>query len=317
MGELLDWRNTRVLVTGAGGFIGKHLIKRLRALEAETYAATGPISSNSPVSCDPLWESPWLVFDVCERESVQAAVDAVTPDVVFHLAAVGVTHSVSDAMRVLTVNAGGAVNLLEALRGSGVQKVVLVGTSHEYGPQEAMERLDPFSAYAASKVAAWAFGRMYWRAHKLPVVTVRPFHVYGPGQAERALIPAAVWAGLGGEDFAMTRGEQERDFVHVKDIVAGMTAVAETPGIEGESVDLGTGIGHLVREAVDRIWSMTKARGEVQAGRLPYRAGEPMSLIADADRAEALTGWRAAVPFEEGLSGLVQILMRRSGFNDA
>lgn len=258
-----------------------------------------------------------LVFDVRDRESVKAAVDEVDPNVVFHLAAIGVTGPVTDPMQVLMVNAGGVVNLLEALRGRGVRRVVLAGTSHEYGAQEADEGLDPFSAYAASKVASWAYGRMYWRVHGLPVVTVRPFQVYGPGQPDRALIPAAVSAALRGTDFPMTPGEQERDFVHVSNVVTGMTAVAEAPGVEGKSLDLGSGIGYPIRQVVDQIWRLTGAKGEVQPGARLYRAGEPMRLVADADRTAALTGWRASTSIEEGLARTIQSLRREGGFDDA
>ena len=308
MAERPNWRNTRVLVTGACGFIGKHLTRRLRELKAETYGATDAGTDTTPLSCAPLSDSHLLTFDICSREATQAAVDDIAPDVVFHLAAVGVAGPVADTLTALRVNAGGTVNLLEALRGHGVQRIVLVGTSHEYGARDAAEGFDPFNAYAASKIAAWAFGRMFWRQHGLPVVTVRPFQVYGPGQPEQALIPAAVGAALRGEAFEMTPGEQERDFVHVSDIVAGMTAAARAPGVAGKSLDLGTGVGRSVREAVDRIWELTDATGEVQAGALPYRPGEAMHLVADADRTAALTGWRAATPFEAGLSKLVQDL---------
>jgi nucleoside-diphosphate-sugar epimerase len=82
------------------------------------------------------------------------------------------------------------LHLLDALVGQDVRRVVIVGTCYEYGARETVEGLDPFNAYAASKVAAWAFGRMYWRTHGLPVVTTRLFQVYGPGQADHTLVPA-------------------------------------------------------------------------------------------------------------------------------
>jgi nucleoside-diphosphate-sugar epimerase len=186
--------------------------------------------------------------------------------------------------------------------------VVLVGTCHEYGAGEAMEVLDPYNAYAASKVAAWAFGRMYWRAHGLPVVTVRPFQVYGPGQPTQCLIPAAIRAAVSGEDLAMTPGEQERDFIYVQDVVDGMVATAETPGIEGASLDLGTGTGHTVRLVVERIWQLTDAKGEVELGALSYRSSEAMRLVADADRTAQLTGWRATTSLEEGLRATIDSL---------
>lgn len=317
MGGLRDWKKKRALVTGASGFIGEHLVRRLRSLGADVYPATAPDGQGGAAYCGSSFDSRMLAFDVRDRESVEAVVDEVDPHVVFHLAAVGVTGSVTDPMQGLTVNVGGLVNLLEALRGRDVRRVVLTGTGHEYGAREADEGLDPFSSYAASKVAAWAYGRMYWRVHGLPIVTVRPFQVYGPGQPDRALIPAAISAALRGRDFPMSPGQQERDFVHVSDVVTGMTAAAEASGVGGKSLDLGSGIGYPVRQVVDQVWRLTGAKGKMQPGALLYRAGEPTRLVADADRTAALTGWRALTPLEEGLASTIHRLRREGGFDDA
>jgi nucleoside-diphosphate-sugar epimerase len=309
---LVDWTGKRVLVTGSTGFIGRHLVDRLAGLRAKVYAGTSPDDEyDFAFSPSRLPPRP-LAFDVRDTEAVQRAVDAATPDIVLSLAAVGVTNPAVDAMLALLVNAGGVVNLLEALRGSNVGRVLLVGTSHEYGAREAIEGLDPFNAYAASKIAAWAFGRMYWRARGLPVVTVRLFQVYGPGQPHQSLISATIRAALSGEDLAMTPGEQERDFVYVQDVVDGMLATAEAAGIEGTSVDLGTGTGHAIRHVVERIWQLTDAKGQIQLGALSYRPGEAMHLVADADRTAQLTGWRATTALEEGLHATIGSLRPRT-----
>ena len=163
-----------------------------------------------------------LVFDLRDAEAVRSAVIEAAPRIVFHLAAVGVTNPEIDPTLALEVNVGGVINLLEVLKERSARRVVLVGTCYEYGAREAVERLDPFNVYAASKVAAWAFGRTYWRAYGLPVVTVRPFQVYGPGQPGQTLIPAAIGAALGGQDFPMTPGGQARDFIFVDDVMSGM-----------------------------------------------------------------------------------------------
>jgi nucleoside-diphosphate-sugar epimerase len=149
---------------------------------------------------------------------------------------------------------------------------------------------------------------MYWRAWGLPVVTVRLFQVYGPGQAEQSLIPATIRAALAGEDFGMTLGEQERDFVYVQDVVDGMLATAKAAGIEGTSLDVGTGTGRAIRHVVERIWQLTDATGRIQLGALSYRPGEAMRLVADADRTAQLTGWRASTPLGEGLYATIESL---------
>jgi len=296
----VDWTEKRVLVTGATGFIGQRLVRRLVEAGARIYAGVAPDGRPERVARLSA-QAQRLIFDIRDAGAVQAAVAETAPQIVFHLAAVGVTNPGVNPVLALAVNAGGTLHLLEPLQGQDVRRVVLVGTCYEYGAREAAEGLDPFNAYAASKVAAWAFGRMYWRAHGLPVVTVRPFQVYGPGQPDHTLVPAAIRAALAGVDFPMTPGGQERDFIYVNDVLEGMLVAAEAPGVEGHSFDLGTGQAHTVRQVVERIWAMTGARGHILPGALPYRTGEVMRLAADADRTARLTGWRARVGLEEGL----------------
>ncbi len=389
--EDVGWVGERVLITGSTGFIGQRLVRRLVEAGACVYAGVAPGEEPERTSRLPE-QAQRLTFDLREAGAVRDAVTEAMPQVVFHLAAVGVTQPDVAPDVALAVNVGGTLHLLEALSppdprricarkqvkvytrkwakareftrekgesakvrtrkwakarerweadehsprgqtlGRGdvqdestrggesakwdVRRIVLVGTSHEYGAREAVEGLDPFSVYAASKVAAWAFGRMYWRVYGLPVVIVRPFQVYGPGQPDRALIPAAVHAALAGEDFPMTPGEQERDFIYVDDVVDGLQAIAKAPGIEGQSLDLGTGQAHAVRQVVGRIWEMLGARGRILPGALPYRLGEVMHLVADADRTARLTGWRAKIGLEEGLRRVIEAAVNTGAFYD-
>ncbi len=296
---------TGVLVVGATGFIGRHLVRRLAEAGAEVWTTGLPGEEPPPGTAR---HSP---LDIRDAQSVSALVRRCQPQIVFHLAAVGVTDPAVDPALALAVNGGGTVNLLQALREQGAERVVLAGTCYEYGTREAAEGLDPFNPYGASKVAAWAFGRMFWRAYGLPVVTARPFQVYGPGQPPHTLVPAAIRAALSGDDFSMTPGEQQRDWIYVQDVVGGLMAASSAPGIEGKSLDLGTGKTHSVRQVVERIWEMSGARGRILPGSLPYRPGEVMHLAADADRTARLTGWRAAVGLEEGLRRTIDGMKRR------
>lgn len=307
---MVDWAAGRALITGAAGFVGQHLVRRVAETGARIYAGVATDEKPERVARLPA-QVRRLTFDLRNAVDVHASVAEAAPHVVFHLAAVGATNPGVDPHLALAVNAGGALNLLEALRKRAsehghLRRVVLVGTCYEYGRREAFEGLDPFTAYAASKVAAWAFGRTYWRAYGLPIVTVRPFQIYGPGQPDHTLIPAAIRAALAGADFPMTPGEQERDFIYVDDIIHGFLAAARAPGVEGQSLDLGTGQAHTLRQVVEYVWAMTGAQGQMLPGALPYRPGDVMHLVADADRTARLTGWRARVGLEQGLNRTIE-----------
>ena len=300
MSTLGDWTGRRVLLTGATGFIGSRLAKKMVAAGAELWAGVYPGDSMELLERLPA-ECVQVPLDLGDGNTIVEAVQASRPKTVFHLAATGVTNPGISAPDALRVNTAGAVCLLEALRTHDPQRIVLVGTCHEYGSRESAEGLDPINFYAASKIATWAFARAYWRAHQLPVVTVRLFQVYGPGQPAQTLIPSAIRAARAGEDFPMTPGGQQRDFIAVTDVVEGMIAAAQAQGIEGNSIDLGTGTSHPIRAVVERIWQLTGAQGRILPGALPYRPGVAMRLVADAQRTATLTGWRARVGLDEGI----------------
>lgn len=293
-----EWKDRRVLVTGGTGFLGRHLVRRLAEKGAQVTVA---LEEGVRPAGDAVLPGAvdWRDGDVRHYGLLRRLVETVAPEFVLHLAAVGVNDVFINAEIAVRVNVVGTLNLLRAVQTvGGVRRLVVAGTSHEYGEKG---QLDPGNVYAASKVAAWAFCRTYYRAHGTPVVVARPFNVYGPGQDARALVAAAVQAALADQDLPTTPGEQRRDFVYIDDVVAGFMALALAEGIEGQSLDLGTGVGTPVRHVVERIFALAGSKGHPQIGALPYRPGLVREQVADAERTARFTGWRAAVPLEEGL----------------
>lgn len=286
----------RMLVTGGTGFIGRRLVSALLEAGCDVTVLALPGDGDMPSGVR-IYEG-----DIIDADGMQQMVAAVKPEGVVHLAAAGITNPGLPMRQACEVNVGGVIHLLDAIHAiAGVQRVVLMGTSYAYGGRRSDDGLDPFNAYSASKVAAWAFARAAYNAWRMPIVWVRPFQVYGPGQHRKALVPAAMIAALRGDDFPMTKGEQQRDFVFIDDVIRGLIAAIGAPRLEGRVVDLGTGVLYTVYDVVARIWDLADAQGQILAGALPYRPGEVSAISANVQRTRLLMGWEAMVPLDEGL----------------
>ncbi len=287
-----------VVVTGGTGFIGSHLVRRLVAEGARVTVFTRHTADRRRIR-DVLESIDLRDVDIRTFSVVSNEMDRLHPEVVFHLGAEGVTDPYLSHHLALRTNLDGTINTVRAAAKAGARRIIQTGTSHEYGDLAAEGRLDPISPYAASKVAAWAFSHMYHRTMGWPIVSLRLFQVYGPGH-HGTLIPSAIEAGLNGHVFPTTPGEQIRDWVYVDDVVEAYIRAALADGVDGETIDIGTGTGTSVREVVELIFShFADARPHI--GALPYRPGEVWSQVARTETAKSKLGWEATTPLAEGL----------------
>ncbi|GAB4469401.1 MAG: hypothetical protein Kow00124_04520 [Anaerolineae bacterium] len=298
----------RVVVTGGTGFIGAHLVRRLVQEGAQVTIFARHTSERSRI-LDVADAVKLREVDIRSAGAVTEAVTRSRPEVVFHLAAEGVTNPFLSHEIALDVNLYGTLNVIRAAAGAGASRIIHTGTSYEYGDKAATGELDPISSYAASKAAAWAFSHMYYRTQGWPIVCLRLFQVYGPGQ-EGTLIPSAIEAAFHGQSFPTTQGEQVRDWVYIDDVIEAYIRAAVVEGVEGATFDIGTGRGTTVRQVVENIFSRFEGAQPV-IGALPYRPGEIASLIARTDEVEARLGWQAAVPLNEGLTRTIQAYRAR------
>lgn len=312
----MNWEKP-VLVTGAGGFIGSHLVEALAAQGARVRALVRYNSRNHwghleklPVALRPAVEV--RLADVTDPFAVRALVEGC--EAVFHLAAlIGIPYSYLAPASYAEINLKGTLNVLEACRAAGVGRLIHTSTSEVYGtalytPIDEAHPLQGQSPYSASKIAADQLADSYHRSFGVPVSTVRPFNTYGPRQSARAVIPTIVAQLLAGDVVRLGQLDVVRDFTHVSDTVAGFLAVARCEACVGRVINLGSGHGVTVRELVEIIGRLLgrTPRLVVEEQRLRPERSEVFRLIADAGLARRLTGWTPQVPLEAGLRTVIE-----------
>ncbi len=305
--------NRTVLVTGADGFIGSHLVERLVADGVRVRAFCYYNSFGSLGWLDhakkEVRETIDIRFgDIRDAAFVAEACEGV--DAVAHLAAlIAIPYSYSAPASYLETNVVGTMNILEAVRRHGVGRVVHTSTSEVYGTPDTVPILETHplraqSPYAASKVAADQFALAYHRSFGTPVVILRPFNTYGPRQSTRAVIPTILTQLLGGARvIELGRTDPRRDLTFVSDTVDGFVRALSTEGIEGESLQLGVGESPSIAEVFEKCCEALGVKAEIRQDpkRLRPDASEVLVLLSDPARAKARLGWEPRVSLVEGL----------------
>lgn len=304
------WENQTVLVTGAGGFIGSHLVERLVALGART---RGFVQYNSAGSWEWLDDSPVkndvevFLGDVRDLSSMRQAFQGV--DVVFHLAAlIAIPYSFQSPVSYVRTNVEGTLNVLQAAIDADTTLVVHTSTSEVFGtaryvPMDEAHPLQGQSPYAASKIGADKIAEAFHLSYGLPVATIRPFNTYGPRQSARAVIPTIISQALMEPMISLGSLLPIRDFNYVADTVEGFVQIAECPQAIGEVINIGSGREIAIGDLVGTILGlMGKDIPIVSSGeRIRPEASEVDRLCADNRKAIELVGWHPQYSLEKGL----------------
>jgi nucleoside-diphosphate-sugar epimerase len=289
------YKGASVLVTGASGFVGGYLCRRLSELGARV---TGVYLNNRP-SGD---HAEWMRLDLTDLQAVRDAMGTVQPDFIFHLASYVVGRRELDAvLPTFENNLASAIYVMTAAQEAGCcRRLVLTNSLEE--PERGDPNAVPSSPYAASKFAASAYARMFHALYDLPTVIARVFMVYGPDQKDRRkLVPYTILKALDGEAPELSSGLRKVDWIYVDDVVDGLLQLGGKPGLEGETIELGSGVFHTVREVVEEILRQVDPALQGRFGAAGDRAME-QERLAKVDEARAKAAWQPKVPLEEGLA---------------
>ncbi len=288
----------RVLVTGISGFIGRHLAAHLLQ---DGHLVIGLVRETSLANQlpAPILSHPNFIYTFADLRYFQLtsrAVREVRPERVVHLAAAGTTDPYLSVNMAIRNNVYGTINLLKACFDQNKippsEKVIIARTP---GERKAV------NVYAASKAAAWSFCKMYARTHSWLINGAMIFQAYGPGQADNAIIPSAARAASKNQDFPMTSGNQERDWIYVDDVASGLSTIFESHLPAGRTIDIGTGKATSTTDVVAEIYQLVGGTGKPVRGILPDRPGEDFSQVAATGLTRDAIDWQAAIPLEDGL----------------
>ncbi len=321
----MNLKNERVLVTGACGFIGSHLVERLVEMGAKVRAFVFYNSFNHWGWLDSLPEEKLQkieVFagDVRDLPCVKRAMEGVK--VVFHLAAlIGIPYSYIAPESYVDTNVKGTLNILQAGRERGVAKIIHTSTSEVYGtaqyvPMDEKHPLQGQSPYSASKIAADVLAQSFHLSFGLPVAICRPFNTFGPRQSARAIIPTVLIQGMAGKSrIRLGNTQTTRDFNYVSDTVEGFIRIAESREAVGQVINIGSGqeiaitsLLKKVSEVLGRDIRVNKDRERVRPS-----SSEVFRLCADNTKAREILGWKPKVRLEEGLRRTAEWLMKYKG----
>ena len=320
----MNLKGKKVLVTGAGGFVGSHLVEELVRTGARVRALVHYNSRNDwgmleDLDKSVLREVEVVTGDIRDGEALKWMIKG--QDVVFHLAAlIGIPYSYVNPRDVIETNISGCLNLLLAALDSDVDKLVHTSTSEVYGtarciPMDEDHPLNPQSPYAASKVSADQLALSFYRSFSLPVGIVRPFNIYGPRQSARAVIPNMIIQALEGTRLRLGSIFPSRDLTYVKDAVKGFISFAQSDKTVGEVVNLGAGREVSISHLADLIGVKLNRSLKIKSDRKRIRPqkSEVERLVADTSKAKKLFKWKPETKLESGIDNTIEWLKKNSG----
>ena len=298
--------NKKVLVTGGGGFIPSHLVRRLVKMGAEVFATVKYNSIIDNVRLVDIWDDVNIIEADLRNIDSLSQIKSIKPDIILHMAAYNhVGDSFLHANESMNSNSIGTVNLLESYQ--DYELFVYTSTSEVYGYQDSVPFEEsmlpsPISPYSVGKYSGELYARMKADHQNKPITVLRPFNAFGPYQSNRAVISEIISKCLIGIPIDTTSGEQTREFNYVTNLVDGfILAIENKDQVLGKVINLGGGEEVKIKDLVKLIHDLTNSNSELNIGALENRPTEIWRMYTDAKIARNVLGWKPKISFKEGL----------------
>lgn len=293
----------KVLITGACGFIGSHLVARMLQENANVYAF---IKSESDI-----WRLKEVIndlrvfhVDLRNPKEINKHLLQVKPDYVFHTAAYGVDSRQNNPFAAAETNIMGTLNLIESIAGVGCAKFINIGSGAEYGRKSGLIReespLDPVNIYGSTKAAATIIAHQLARRYSLDIVTLRAFSIFGEKEAGYRFFPYIILSLIKNKEPNLTGCIQYRDYSYVKNLIGGLI-LAATSDLKNEILNFASGAVHQLKYYVDAIYKLMNPDKKPSFGAALYRANELWKVEPDISRIRELLNWEPKISFFEGL----------------
>ncbi len=297
-------KNKKVLVTGAYGFIGSHLIKKL-VKENATIAVIVRKDSNPWRVQEYLPQLKIYEANIQNRPEICRIIHDFQPDYIFHLAAYGTNPNNRNDLLAFETNILGTMNILFAAKDTNCQKIICLGSSSEYGDKKEQIHeemlLEPVDIYGSTKAAATIISHQLAQEYKIPIVTLRAFNIFGEAEDNHKLFSHIIEKVLRGEDVHLTTCDQYRDYSYVGNIVDGLILATTNENSGNMILNIASGEARPLRYFVDLIFQHLDTKQVPLYGAIPKRENERDAPIPDITKIQTTLGWTPAVSIEEGI----------------
>ncbi|MDO8659077.1 MAG: GDP-mannose 4,6-dehydratase [Candidatus Parcubacteria bacterium] len=303
MTDILSRKN--VLITGGAGFIGATLVRKLLSLNY-------PVNLLIRKSTD-LWRLKNVLtkidlhkIDLLDKNGLQKIIRKINPSIIIHLATYSAYRNQSAVSQMIETNIEGTLNLLNASKSINYDIFINTGSSSEYGikesPMKENDILAPISFYAATKASASLLCQVFAKEYQKPIVTLRPFSVYGQYEEEKRFIPTIIKAVMNNKPIKLTAGVQRRDFIYIDDVVdVYIKALTYGKKLSGQILNMGTGIEYANDEVVKMLFKVTGKKVEIEKGAFPTRLWDAPHWVADISKTKKKLNWKPNFTLREGL----------------